>query len=65
MLNNIYCQMKGKKVIHWGGLGGMGEPSLFRLRSAISVFTWISKYKAITTLLCLILVFDVLLPSIH
>ena len=28
MFNNIFCEMKGKKVIHWGwGLGGMGEPS--------------------------------------
>ena len=23
----FFCEMKGKKVIHWGGLGGMGEPS--------------------------------------
>ena len=23
MLNNIFCEMKGKKVIHWGG--GWGE----------------------------------------
>ena len=27
MFNNIFCEMKGKKVIHWGGTGGMGEPS--------------------------------------
>ena len=30
MLNIIFCEMKGKKVIHWGilgGAGGMGEPS--------------------------------------
>ena len=25
--NNIFYEVKGKKVIHWGGLGGMGEPS--------------------------------------
>ena len=22
MFNNIFCEMKGKKVIHWGGGGG-------------------------------------------
>ena len=28
MFNDIFCEMKGKKVIHWGGgPGGMGEPS--------------------------------------
>ena len=35
--------MKGKKVIHWGGPGGMGELSKLLLRSLFSVFTWISK----------------------
>ena len=24
MFNNIFCEMKGKKVIHWGGIGGNG-----------------------------------------
>ena len=24
MFNNIFCEMKGKKVIHWGGPGGNG-----------------------------------------
>ena len=27
MIYNIFSEMKGKKVIHWGGLGGMGELS--------------------------------------
>ena len=27
MFNNIFCEMKGKKVIHWGVPGGMGELS--------------------------------------
>ena len=36
--------MKGKKAIHWGGPGGMGEPSKLLLGSVILVFTWISKY---------------------
>ena len=25
MFNNIFCEMKGKKVVHWGGPGGMGK----------------------------------------
>ena len=41
MLNNIFCEMNGKKVIH---CGGMGELSKFCLRSVISIFTWVSKY---------------------
>ena len=46
MFNNIFCEMKGKKVIHWGAPGGMGEPFKLLLGSVISVFTWswISKY---------------------
>ena len=24
MFNNIFCEMKGKKVIHWGRMGGNG-----------------------------------------
>ena len=44
MLNNIFCEMNIKKVIHWGGSGGMLELSLFLLGSLITVFTWISKY---------------------
>ena len=42
IFNNIFCEMKGKKVIHWRA--AMGEPSKFLLSSVISVFTWISKY---------------------
>ena len=35
-VNNIFCEMKGKKVIQWGGgLEGMGEPSSFHLGSVI------------------------------
>ena len=25
MFNNIFCEMKGKKVIHWGGAAGGNE----------------------------------------
>ena len=28
MFNNIFCEMKSKKVIHWRGPGGNGEPVL-------------------------------------
>ena len=48
--------LKGKKVIHWGGPGGMGELSKLLLGSVILVFT---------TLLCLLLVLYVLVSSIH
>ena len=44
MFNNIFCEMKGKKVIDGGGRGGMGEPSKFCLGSVISIFPGISKY---------------------
>ena len=45
MLNKVFCEMNGKKVIHWGGgIGGMGELSKLLLGSVISVFTRISKY---------------------
>ena len=60
MITKIFCEIKGKKVIHWGGgQGELGEPSKLLLRSVISVFTWI------TTLLCLLLVLYVLVPSIY
>ena len=41
MFIKIFCEMKVKKVIHWGG--GLGEWSKLLLGSVISVFTWISK----------------------
>ena len=44
MFNNIFCEMKGNEAHPLGGPGGMREPSYLRLGSAISVFTWISKY---------------------
>ena len=49
----------------------MGVPSKLLLGSVISLFTWISKLytwillQAITTLLCLLLVLYVLVPSIY
>ena len=44
MINKKICKIKGKKVIHWGWPGGIGEPSKLLLVSVILVFTWISKY---------------------
>ena len=44
IFNETICEMKDKKVIHWGAPGGMGEPSKLHLGSVISVFTWKSKY---------------------
>ena len=41
MFNNIFCEMKGKKVMHFGP---WEKPSKLVLGSVISVFTWISKY---------------------
>ena len=41
MFNNIFCEMKGKKVIQWGGNGGTVK---MLVGSEILVFTWISKY---------------------
>ena len=62
--------MEGKKVIHWGGLGGMGGPVLISSwKCNFSIYLDIKVYfldiQAITRLLCLIWVLYVLLPSIH
>ena len=43
MFSKKFCEIKGKKVIHLGGPGGIGELSKFLLGSVILVFTWISK----------------------
>ena len=32
MCNNIFCEMKGKKVIHWGG-GGWGNGGTIQITS--------------------------------
>ena len=55
--------MKGKKVIHWEGLGGMGLTVL--ISSWKCNFSIYLDIQAITTLLCLLLVLYVLVPSIH
>ena len=47
--------MKGKKVIHWGGPGGMGGLSKLLLGSNLGIYLDI---LAMTALLCLLLVLD-------
>ena len=42
MFNNMFCEMKGKKLFTGRGLG-WGELSKLLLGSVISAFTWISK----------------------
>ena len=44
MFSKKFCEMKGKKVMHWGGPGGMGKLSKLLLGSVILLFTWISQY---------------------
>ena len=71
MFNNIFCKMKVKKIIHWGG--GLGEWARTVLISSwkcnFSIYLDIKVYylniQAITRLLCLLLVLYVLVPFIH
>ena len=61
MFHNIFCEMKGKKVIHWKGPGGKGVPVLISSwKCNFSIYLDIQVHgldiQAITTLLCLILV---------
>ena len=70
MFINIFGEMKGKNVIHLGGPGGNGGPVLIlSWKCYFSIYLDIQvcylDIQAITTLLCLILVLYVLLPSIH
>ena len=68
MFNKNFCEMKGKKVIHWAG--GFGEwVSRPNWKCNFSIYLDIQVYyldiKAITTLLGLLLVLYALLPSIY
>ena len=61
MFNNIFCEMKGKTVIHWGGPGGNGGPVLIlswrcNFSSYLDIQVYYLDIQAITTLLYLILV---------
>ena len=62
--------MKGEKVIHRGEPGGNGRPVLISSwKCNFGIYLDIQVYyldiQTITTLLCLILILCVLLPSIH
>ena len=61
--------MKGKKVIHWEGLGNGGTVLISSWKCNFSIYLDIQVYyldiQAITTLLFLLLVLYVLVPSIH
>ena len=55
MFKNIFCEMKSKKVIHWGGAGGNGGTVLITSwRCNFSIYMDIQVYyldiQAITTL---------------
>ena len=57
MFNNIFCEMKGKKVIHLEGACGNG--GTFQIGSWKCNLGIYLDIQAITTLLCLLLVLDV------
>ena len=68
MFNNFFCEMKDKKVIHWGGLGEWGTIQIASWKSNFSIYLDIQVYyldiQAITTLLCLLFVLHVLVTFI-
>ena len=58
MFINIFCEIRVKKVIHWGGNGGPVLISSWRCNFSIylDIQVYYLDIQAITTLLCLILV---------
>ena len=55
MSNNIFCEMKGKKGIHWGGLGGNGGTVLImswkcNFSTYLDIQVYYLDIQAITTL---------------
>ena len=69
MFNNIFCEMKGKKVMYWGWPGEMGGTvQIAYWKCNFGIYLDIQYYfyiKAQTTLSCHLLVLYVLVPSIH
>ena len=68
MFNNISCEMKGKKVIHWGG-GNGGTVLIMSWKCNFSIYLDI---QAITTLyafywlfMCCLFLFVIFLPYNH
>ena len=63
IFNKKNCEIKGKKVIHQeGGLGEWGTVQIASLKCNFGIYLDI---QAITTLLCLLLVLYVFVPSIY
>ena len=60
MFNKKNCEMKGKKVIHQGGPGGIVQIASWKCNFGIYL-----DIQAIMTLLCLLLVLYVLVSSIY
>ena len=70
MFNKIFCEMKGKKVIHFGGIeGNGGTVPIASWKCNFGIYLDIQVYyfynQATTTLLCLLLVLYVLVPPIY
>ena len=71
MFNNIFCEIKGKQAIDGeGGVrGNGGTVEIASWKCNLGIYLDIQVYyfdiQAITTLLCLLLVIYVLIPSIH
>ena len=70
IFNKNFCEIKGKKVIHWaGGWGNGGAVQIASWKCNFTIYLDIQVYyldiKSITTLLGLLLVLYGLLPSIY
>ena len=70
MFNKIFCEMKGKKVIYWEGTKrNGGTVQIDSWKCNFGIYLDIQEYyldiQAITTLLCLLLVLYVFVPSFH
>ena len=71
MFNKKNCEMEGKKVIHRGGgaWGNLGTVQIASWKCNFGIYLDIQVYyfdiQAITTLLCILLVLYVLVPSIY
>ena len=66
MFNKFVCEMKGKKIIHWGVAWGNGGPvQIASWKCNFGIYLDIQVYymdiQAITALSCLLSVLDVLL----
>ena len=65
MFHKNFCEMKGKKVIHWAGGAIQIAPWKCNFSNYLDIQVYYLDIKAITTLLGLLLVLYALLPSIY